>query len=79
VRPGSQDAPEPSQHCLLPAFALAPLMLRPSAHSPLPPLRRQCLEVACRNANVKDGSGTIYERTGLCRTSASVKVKVVDT
>ena len=41
--------------------------------------RRQCLEVACRNANVRDGSGNTYERTGLCRTSASVKVKVVDT
>lgn len=44
-----------------------------------PLLRRQCLEVACRNSNVKDGTGKTYERTGLCRTSGSVKVKITDT
>ena len=43
------------------------------------PLRRQCLEVACRSASIRDGGGKTYDRTGLCRTSASVKVKVVDT
>jgi hypothetical protein len=42
-------------------------------------LRRQCLEVACRSANIRDGSGKTYDRTGLCRTSDSVKVKIVDT
>ena len=79
VRPGSQDAAETSKHCLLRVCALAPLMLRPSAHVPPPLLRRQCLEVACRSATIRDGSGNSYDRTGLCRTSGSVKVKIVDT
>ena len=50
-----------------------------SLHAPRPPLRRQCLEVACRNSNVKDGTGKTYERTGLCRNSGTVKVKITDT
>ncbi len=39
---------------------------------------RECLEVKCRSASIPAGGSTL-DRTGLCLSDKSVKVKIVDT
>jgi len=28
---------------------------------------RQCLELSCRDANIRDGFGNTYDRVGMCK------------